>query len=280
MSGLQNICPNLTKGDDGIWYAPGEKEISYPAEANKQCFSIEDNSFWFRHRNNCIVSAVKTFPPDRNGFFIDIGGGNGFVSRALIDAGITTVLLEPGRTGALNAIKRGISDVICATVETAQIRKNSVAAIGLFDVLEHFKEDAAFLELMHSLLTPQGKLFITIPAYPFLWSDEDVYAGHFRRYTIKSISTIVEQAGFEILYSSYFFRFLPVPIFLFRTLPFRSGINKRIKTEEDITRVHSAPKGFISSLLNRMLSLEVSAIGRKKTLRFGGSCIIVATRGH
>lgn len=265
---------------DGIWNAAGKTDISYPPEANDLLFYIEDRSFWFRHRNNCIISAVEAFPPDRNGFFIDIGGGNGFVSRALIDAGFATVLLEPGRTGALNAKKRGVRDVICATTETAQIRKKSVAAVGLFDVLEHFKEDAAFLQSIHSLLKPDGKLFLTVPAYPLLWSEEDVNAGHFRRYTRKSIGALLEQAGFAILYSSCFFRLLPVPIFLLRTIPFLLGIKKRLKPEEKMARDHAAQKVSGPGLLNRMLSSEAETIRRKKTMRFGGSCIIVAKRAR
>lgn len=279
MTALQDICPGLIRGTDGIWYAPGENDISYPPQGNDHCFSVEDSSFWFKHRNDCIIAVVKAFPPNRNEAFFDIGGGNGFVSGELSEAGFPSVLLEPGRAGALNAKKRGVMDVVCATTETAEIRKNSVGAFGMFDVLEHINKDAAFLQSLHPLLTPRGKLFLTVPAYPFLWSAEDVYAGHFRRYTIKSITTLLELSGFEIMYSSHFFRLLPIPILIFRALPFRLGLIKRNRSE-NIANDHTMPKSFMTNLFNKMLLKEVAAIRANKTIRYGGSCIIAAERNN
>ena len=80
----------------GIWQCSGIEEISYPNEGNNQCFEVEDHSFWFRHRNACIVELVKNFPPEGSGPIFDIGGGNGYVARGLMDAGWEVVLVEPG----------------------------------------------------------------------------------------------------------------------------------------------------------------------------------------
>ena len=83
MLDIHSISTELIIGDDGIWYAPDNQNISYPSEGNENCLAVEDNSFWFRHRNNCIVSVVKSYPPEDNGTIFDIGGGNGFVSLGL-----------------------------------------------------------------------------------------------------------------------------------------------------------------------------------------------------
>ena len=72
-------------------------KISYPTDGNDICFSIEDNSFWFKHRNNCIISLAKKYVKDTP--FFDIGGGNGFVSKRLEENGIQTCLVEPGIQG-------------------------------------------------------------------------------------------------------------------------------------------------------------------------------------
>jgi hypothetical protein len=37
----------------------------------------------------------------------------------------------------------------------------------------------------------------TVPAFSFLWSEEDVLAGHFRLYTLSSISKVLKSSGFE-----------------------------------------------------------------------------------
>jgi len=79
MIDLKSISMGLELGDDGIWYSTDTENISYPSEGNDACFAVEENSFWFKHRNKCITSVVKCFPPENNGTIFDIGGGNGFV---------------------------------------------------------------------------------------------------------------------------------------------------------------------------------------------------------
>ena len=123
MVDIQSISSGLKLADDGIWYSQDNQNISYPSEGNENCFAVEDSSFWFRHRNNCIASIVKTYPPEDNGTIFDIGGGNGFVSFALANAGFNVALLEPGSVGASNAKKRGLKNVICATTDTAKLKQ-------------------------------------------------------------------------------------------------------------------------------------------------------------
>ena len=132
-----------------------------PRAGNADCLRVEDTSFWFRHRNRCIVSVVRRFSPDAT--FFDIGGGNGFVARGLMDAGVDCALIEPGIDGALAAHARGVDPVICATLEDAGIRPGSVAAAGMFDVLEHIEDENAALSEVRKLLASGGRLFLTVP---------------------------------------------------------------------------------------------------------------------
>jgi hypothetical protein len=115
-------------------------EVSYPALDSGGCLAVEERSFWFRHRNRCIVSLGCRFPPDH--VFLDIGGGNGFVPKALAAAGFACALVEPGVDGALAAHARGLDPVICARLEDLKLSAASVSAAGLFDVLEP-RRDAA-----------------------------------------------------------------------------------------------------------------------------------------
>src|SRR6185312_4485783 len=128
---------------NGIWYAKKTTAISYPDEGNADCYQIEDNSFWFKHRNNCIAEVVKNHPP--KGVFFDIGGGNGFVAKGLSNAGTEIILVEPGETGCINARKRQVKNIICSTLEDSGFEKNTLPAIGVFDVVEHFNDDLSLL---------------------------------------------------------------------------------------------------------------------------------------
>ena len=156
MVDIGKISTGLIMGEDGIWYSSKRQDISFPSCYYDPCLVIEDNSFWFEHRNNCIVSVVKLYPPENGGTIFDIGGGNGFVSLALIHAGFDIALVEPGRIGALNAKKRGLNKVICASIDTAKFKQHSLPAVGLFDVIEHIEDDLSFLKSIQNCINRGG----------------------------------------------------------------------------------------------------------------------------
>jgi len=261
---------------EGIWHATSASEISYPEEGNSICYQIEEHSFWFKHRNNCILEAVKKF--HTQDVFFDIGGGNGFVAKNLEANQIPTVLIEPGFTGCKNAHKRGLQHVVCSTLEDAQFIKESIAAIGLFDVVEHIEKDQAFLQAIHAYLKPNGKVFITVPAFQFLWSNEDADAGHYRRYNIAQISEKLVDAGFKVKYATYIFSILPIAVFLFRSLPSKLGLNKNSNDVAKHKHEHQEKPGLVSNILNRIWQFEVKQIKAGKRISMGGSCFIVAEK--
>lgn len=259
---------------NGIYFSLKRDSISYPEEGNQNCFQIEEDSFWFKHRNNLLITLINKFC--KNKVFFDVGGGNGFVSKGVQNSGIETVLIEPGVEGCLNAQKRGVNHIICSTLSEAGFTKNSLDAIGLFDVVEHIEDDSSFLEDCNHFLKSQGYIFITVPAYSFLWSHDDVYAGHFRRYTLKSIQSVLERSGFKISYKTYIFSFLPLPIFLFRTLP--SKMRKYKPIELSKSQNEHKKKGLMSKVLDLVLKREEHKINNLKMIPFGGSCLIVAQK--
>jgi 2-polyprenyl-3-methyl-5-hydroxy-6-metoxy-1,4-benzoquinol methylase len=260
--------------EDGIWHSSKSANISYPDEGYNACFDMEETSFWFQHRNNCIVSLVKKYAS--NDLFFDVGGGNGFVSKAIEEAGIEGVLLEPGYEGVLNAKKRHIKNVFCGTLNDLSGLEGHIQAMGTFDVIEHIKDDAQFVNEVCNMLKQGGVFFATVPAYKFLWSDEDTDAGHFRRYTRKSITSLLKDNGFEIVYSSYFFSVLIIPIFVFRTLPSKFGIKRKTNTIDK--KEHKQKTGFVGKILNLIWNFELERIQNNKFIPFGTSCLIVAKK--
>jgi SAM-dependent methyltransferase len=278
MLDIRSISTRLKLGEDGIWYSQDSENLSYPSDGNEMSFAVEEGSFWFRHRNNCIASIVKSFPPEDKGTIFDIGGGNGFVALGLANAGFEVAVLEPGKAGACNAKKRGLKNVICATTETAKLKEQSLSAAGLFDVIEHIEDDLAFLRSIRNLVKKDGRLYVTVPAYSFLWSDDDVFAGHFRRYSLDGISKVLVSAGFQVEFSSYIFRFLPIPIFLFRTLPYKMGLSKADRDVATASRDHAGKGGAIAKILDSILHREIEKLDNNRAMRFGGSCLIVAKR--
>jgi SAM-dependent methyltransferase len=264
----------LVRRDPGIWFAPRQSAISYPEQGNALCLSIEDISFWFRHRNRCILEIVRRFQPGER--FLDIGGGNGFVARGLQQAGIPCALLEPGIAGALAAHARGIDPVICATLEDAGLPEGSFAAAGLFDVIEHVADDLALLARVSGVLKPGGRLFATVPAYQALFSADDTAAGHFRRYALDDFCRLLDRAGFTVDLATYIFAPLPLPILLLRTIPSWFGRDRGIDPEQ-ATADHSG--GSISGrILDALLNIEFALLKRGRRIPFGGTCLVAAHR--
>src|SRR5947207_8312936 len=199
---IRSLSESLIRHSDGDWRALEDTVISYPLEASSFFAAIEEASYWFAHRNLCILSILRRFPPRDP--IIDVGGGNGFVSLALKKNGIPAIVLEPG-PGADVARSRGLT-VIRASLSSAQFRDQSVSAFAMFDVLEHIHGDHDALHEIRRILTPDGFLYLTVPAFRWLWSGEDVNVGHARRYTATSLAKVFKSSGLELVFSTYIFR--------------------------------------------------------------------------
>jgi SAM-dependent methyltransferase len=267
---LALFTDGLQCNPDGVWRGHGAGLVSYPASGNNDCFAVEDSSFWFAHRNACLMALLRRFPTP--GPFFDIGGGNGFVAAALqSEGGIPVVLVEPGADGVRHARTRGLRTVVQATLKEARFRDGSLPAIGFFDVMEHIDDEQEFLREIRRCLTADGRIYLTVPAGRWLWSDADVQAGHFRRYTFASLRRALERAGFRTLFMSKIFSPLPLPLFLCRSLP--SLFGHRQQPARSYSGQHRS-KGW--TFMERVWNWELSRLASGRSIPFGTSCLAVA----
>lgn len=273
---LSRLSDGLTHDTDSdIWRSQQTSAVAYPEGDHATCFALEDESFWFRHRNACIIAAVKRHAPA--GLVLDVGGGNGFVSRGLLNAGVPVVLLEPGPLGALNARRaRQIPDVICATLDDAAFLTGSIPSAGLFDVLEHIEDDHAAVAQLHRVVQPGGYLFVTVPAYEWLWSTSDVAALHFRRYSPRTLQRVLEPA-FEIVYLTALFARLVPAFFVLRTVPYALRLRRSI-SEQQFASEHRAGGSASAGVLTRLLTYEEGMVARGASQRWGSTLLAVARR--
>jgi 2-polyprenyl-3-methyl-5-hydroxy-6-metoxy-1,4-benzoquinol methylase len=122
-------------------------------------------------------------------------------------------------------------------VEEFDFEQYPIKAAIMLDVIEHIENDNAIVKQVYDKL-PNGAWFITtVPAYQSLWS----------RATTKFISTIADitgfefnnllrQAGFNIVYSSYFNTLLFAPSVLKRYVDKLTGAEK--KNDERLKMFH------------------------------------------
>jgi SAM-dependent methyltransferase len=267
---------DLTVLDSGVLARSVDpRTIAYPESGNALAMEVEDESFWFRHRNRVITALLQRYPPA--GPIWDVGGGNGFQTRHLERAGYDVVMVEPGPVGCENARGRGVGTVIRSTLEELALPSHSIAALGYFDLLEHLEDPHPLLHESLRVLRSGGRAYLAVPAYNWLWSHEDTFAEHKRRYTARTLSDVLGLAGFDVEYLSYYFRPLVIPVFLLRALPYR--MSKRKGSEKDsFNPGEHTPSGLARSLIDHLLEREHRWLASGSRRRVGASLLCVARR--
>lgn len=260
--------PYLVAGADAV-------SLSYPTHGNDACNAIEGVSFWFRHRNTCITHLVSRRLQD--GVFLDVGGGNGSTTKSLAVAGIDCWLIEPNPAGCRNAQDRGIQTIFLASLDALCFPADSVAGVGLFDVIEHIENTSELLSEAYRILVPGGMLAVTVPAIPWLWSTEDEYAGHFRRYTRKALRRDLDSIGFEVELVQYLFGPLVFPLLACRSIPSRLGL-RRGGNWGTAAHEHGVDGGWGASIVRRLLHRERKRFKRNRWPLLGTTCIAIARK--
>src|ERR1700676_4906851 len=204
-SGPELALPEQVEANEGHWAAHGAAGDGRPPRG-------EDRHLWFRARNQIIAALVQT--PIRalpDGFrILEVGCGSGNVLRVLkaVAAGRGSVegleVSEPAAAAARARTGLPITNGHLADLHAPE----SYDIIAAFDVLEHIRDEHAALSEMRARLTPGGRLILTVPAHPGLWSVSDVASEHMRRYTSTGLPEAFARAGFTGEYLSYFMSLL------------------------------------------------------------------------
>ena len=98
---------------------------------------------------------------------------------------------------------RGFDNVHAASATELPMEDGSFDLVTFFDCLEHLDDDQAALSEARRVLRPDGLLFASVPAYQFLYAQNDRLAHHKRRYTRSALRKKIQRAGFEVIHASY-----------------------------------------------------------------------------
>jgi SAM-dependent methyltransferase len=156
--------------------------------------AVEDRHWWFTARRSIILHLVSQLAPT-GASVLDIGCGTGFMLEALASR-FDVSGLEPDL-----AVRARVRPAVRDRVHPGDTRNHSALGnrtfdvVLLLDVLEHVEDDRAELASAAATLAPGGKLVMTVPANPCLWSDHDERNSHYRRYTEDSLRTLLTSAG-------------------------------------------------------------------------------------
>ena len=130
---------------------------------------------------------------------VDFGAGIGTFAEQISERGKEVVCIEPDSELRARIRQRGL--VAIDTLEA--LEDGTLEYVYSLNVLEHIENDASTLALISRKLARGGRLLIYVPAFQLLFSSMDRKVGHYRRYTRQHLTTLVRNAGLQVIDSAY-----------------------------------------------------------------------------
>ena len=78
--------------------------------------------------------------------------------------------------------------------------------ILMADVLEHIKNDKKQIKFLSKKLKKNGKILLTVPAFKYLFTHKDIILGHYRRYNLRQLNTLISGTKLKIIDCGYIFQ--------------------------------------------------------------------------
>ncbi len=244
----------------------------YPPEAYAELAMLEAGNFWFRARNQLIIWAMQRHFPNVQRY-LEIGCGTGFVltsvAQAYSQARVTGS--EIFSTGLPFASER-LPNAELLQMDARHIPyEDEFDVIGAFDVLEHIEEDEIVLGEMKRALRSNGGIILTVPQHPQLWSRQDGYACHVRRYKIGELREKVRRAGFQVAFETSFVSLLLPVMAVSRLMQ-----SKKQVVEDELAELRLPM--LLNSTFEAIMKAERILIRLGVRFPIGGSGLLVAKK--
>lgn len=166
--------------------------------------------------NGWIYDNIKDH---MNGHILDIGSGTGNIADYFAsNRKITKITLSDNSDEMVAQLERRFSNRdkysivkldICDKTTFNTLPLSHIDTIAAVNVIEHISDDLAALKNIYKILRKNGALIIIVPGLPSIYGTLDQLAGHYRRYTKKTLNAKLNEADFFIR-EQYYMNFLGV----------------------------------------------------------------------
>lgn len=170
----------------------------------EQFRDLQENHFWFIGRRRIFFDLLQR----------EVGPGS---ARAVLEIGCGAGgMLKPlARFGSVHGIdvatdyvrvcsEHGLARMVAGSGDALPFRDATFDIVALFDVIEHIPDERGTLAEVRRVLKPGGTVFLSVPAYQFLFSQNDRVVHHQRRYTAGHLRVRLQEAGLRVKKISYF----------------------------------------------------------------------------
>ncbi len=143
--------------------------------------------------NAHLVALVRRHAPEPLRMVMDFGAGQGLFSGIFSGKATKVVAAETDSVNIAMLQGKGLAVTTLDATPDA-----SLDYIYTINVLEHIEADEAIMRAFKRVLRPGGRVFVWVPAMPFLWSDLDNAVFHVRRYQRGELRRKLSAAGLQV----------------------------------------------------------------------------------
>lgn len=241
---------------------------------------IEKKHWWFTARREIIGGVLfRIAPPSKVKTLINVGCGTG-ADLSYLSQSYRCIGLDASSSAVVAAQRCAPNSqiILGSSANALPKRQEGESRVWLFlDVLEHIEDERNLFSNFACEMGSGEIAIITVPANPSLWSSHDVSFGHYRRYTVETLTNIWAKLPFEVLLLSYFNTRLYPLIWLIRNIDIKLG--KTAGQEE--TDFQLLPS-LLNTILHKIFSGEhkrmLGILDGGSAYKYGTSLIAVLTR--
>jgi SAM-dependent methyltransferase len=166
---------------------------------------IDAEHWWFAARRRIVSALIERHVPlKEDARILEVGAGTGSNLAMLQGFGQLEAIEPDGAARALASRRGGFAVGGGLLPDQIDLPDRRYDLVVLLDVLEHVEDDHNSLRVLRDKLAPGGRMVLTVPAAPWLWSAHDVAHHHKRRYTAPMFRSAIRAGGFRVRHMSHF----------------------------------------------------------------------------